>query len=66
VFWFVSMERSCQAELLAMAAGDPRSIDDETARVTYAQVGTALAGWFSAQPIFDWIKAEQPDCLEDI
>ncbi len=65
VFWFVSMERSCQAELLAMAAGDPRSIDNETARATYAQVGTALAGWFSAQPLFDWTMAEQPDCLED-
>jgi ribulose-5-phosphate 4-epimerase/fuculose-1-phosphate aldolase len=65
VFWFVSMERSCQAELLAMAAGDPLLIDDATARATYAQVGTALAGWFSAQPLFDWIMAEQPDCLED-
>ena len=65
VFWFVSMERSCQAELLAMAAGEPRPIDGETARSTYAQVGTPLAGWFSAQPLFDWILAEQPDCLED-
>jgi len=65
VFWFVSMERTCQAELLAMSAGEPRSIDDETARHTYAQVGTPLAGWFSAQPLFDWVIAEQPDCLED-
>jgi ribulose-5-phosphate 4-epimerase/fuculose-1-phosphate aldolase len=65
VFWFVSMERSCQAELLAMAAGEPRPIDDETARATYALVGNPLAGWFSAQPLFDWISAEQPDCLED-
>ncbi len=64
LFWFVSMERTCQAELLAMAAGDPRPIPDEVARQAYDVVGTPLAGWFSAQPLFDWILAEQPDCLE--
>jgi ribulose-5-phosphate 4-epimerase/fuculose-1-phosphate aldolase len=65
VFWFVTMERTCQAELLAMAAGEPLPIDDQTARHTHTQIGSALAGWFSAQPLFDWIIAEQPDCLED-
>lgn len=65
VFWFTTMERSCQAELLAMAAGDPKAISDELARQVHAQVGTALAGWFSAQPLFDWIVQEQPDCLDE-
>jgi ribulose-5-phosphate 4-epimerase/fuculose-1-phosphate aldolase len=64
LFWFVTMERTCQAELLAMAAGEPRSIPDDVAKLTYDMVGTPLAGWFSAQPLFDWILAEQPDCLE--
>lgn len=64
-FWFVTMERTCQAELLAMAAGEPTPIDDETAAAVHEQVGTPLAGWFSAQPLFDWIIAEQPDLLED-
>ena len=64
-FWFVTMERTCQAELLAMAAGEPTPIDDETAAAVFTQVGTPLAGWFSAQPLFDWITAEQPDLLED-
>jgi ribulose-5-phosphate 4-epimerase/fuculose-1-phosphate aldolase len=64
LFWFVSMERTCQAELLAMAAGEPRSIPDAVAKQVYEQIGTPLAGWFSAQPLFDWILAEQPDCLE--
>jgi hypothetical protein len=58
------MERTCQAELLAMAAGDPKSIPDETARHVHSQIGSSVAGWFSAQPLFDWIVAEQPDCLE--
>lgn len=63
-FWFVTLERTCQAELLAMAAGEPVPIPDEVARGVKDQVGSSLAGWFSAQPLFDWIAAEQPDCLE--
>lgn len=65
VFWFVTMERTCQAELLALAAGEPKPIPDEVAKQTYDLVGSPLAGWFSAQPLFDWIVAEQPDCLDE-
>jgi ribulose-5-phosphate 4-epimerase/fuculose-1-phosphate aldolase len=65
VFWFTTMERSCQAELLALAAGTPVPIPDDVARQVHAQIGSPIAGWFSAQPLFDWILAEQPDCLED-
>ncbi len=64
-FWFTSMERSCQAQLLAEAAGDPVPIADELAESVYEFTGTPLAGWFSAQPLFDWIIAEQPDCLDE-
>jgi ribulose-5-phosphate 4-epimerase/fuculose-1-phosphate aldolase len=64
LFWFVTMERTCQAELLAMAAGDPVSIPDDVARLTYRQVGSHVAGWFSAQPLFDWILAQEPDLLD--
>ncbi|HET9691939.1 MAG TPA: class II aldolase/adducin family protein [Acidimicrobiales bacterium] len=65
VFWFVTMERTCQAELLALAAGGGVPIADDVARGVYAQVGSHVAGWFSGQPLFDWILAEQPDCLEE-
>jgi ribulose-5-phosphate 4-epimerase/fuculose-1-phosphate aldolase len=64
LFWFVTMERSCQAELLAMAAGTPVVIPDDVARSVQAGIGSHLAGWFSAQPMFDWVLAEQPDLLE--
>lgn len=64
-YWFTSMERSCQAQLLAEAAGEPRVIPDEVAEQVHAHVGSPLAGWFSAQPLFDWILSEQPDCLEE-
>ncbi len=62
-WWYVTLERSCQAQLLAEAAGSPKPIPDEMARHTCQQVGSTLAGWFSAQPLFDVILAEQPDLL---
>jgi ribulose-5-phosphate 4-epimerase/fuculose-1-phosphate aldolase len=64
VFWFVTMERTCQAELAAMAAAEPVAIPDGVAREVHDTVGNHLAGWFSAQPLFDWILAEQPDLLD--
>ncbi len=64
-WWFITMERSCQAQLLAEAAGTPVLIDAEQAEKTAAQVGGHVAGWFSFQPLYDWIVAEQPDLLEE-
>lgn len=64
-WWFITMERSCQAQLLALAAGEYRVIDDETSRHTAQQVGSHLAGWLSFQPLHDWIVAQQPDLLEE-
>lgn len=61
VFWYVTMERTCEVELLARASGTPIPIGDEVARQTYANVGGHLAGWFSGQPLFDWIAAQEPD-----
>jgi ribulose-5-phosphate 4-epimerase/fuculose-1-phosphate aldolase len=64
VWWFITMERSCQAQLLAEAAGTPVLIDPEMAAHTATQVGSNLAGWFSFQPLYDRIVREQPDLLE--
>ncbi len=64
VWWFVTMERSCQAQLLASAAGEPVLIDPEMARLTRSQVGSHVAGWFSFQPLFERIVREQPDLLD--
>jgi ribulose-5-phosphate 4-epimerase/fuculose-1-phosphate aldolase len=63
-WWFITMERSCQAQLLADAAGKTVHIDPEMARLTATQVGSHLAGWFSFQPLFDRIVREQPDLLD--
>ncbi|MDQ0306379.1 ribulose-5-phosphate 4-epimerase/fuculose-1-phosphate aldolase [Kitasatospora herbaricolor] len=64
VWWFITMERSCQAQLLAMAAGTPRLIDRETALTTRAQIGSHLAGWFQARPLWDQITASDPDLFD--
>jgi ribulose-5-phosphate 4-epimerase/fuculose-1-phosphate aldolase len=63
-WWFITMERSCQAQLLAEAAGKPVLIDEDMAKLTSTQVGSNIAGWFSFQPLYDRIVREQPDLLE--
>ncbi|MFJ5548111.1 class II aldolase/adducin family protein [Streptomyces sp. NPDC093225] len=63
-WWFVSMERSAQAQLLAEAAGTPRLIAPEAARYTREQTGFPLAGWFSFQPLWEEIVRTEPDLFE--
>ncbi len=64
VWSFITMERSCQAQLLAEAAGKPVLIEPEMARKTYKQVGTPRACYVSFQPLWDMITREQPDLFE--
>ncbi|MBA3606504.1 MAG: class II aldolase/adducin family protein [Acidimicrobiia bacterium] len=64
VFWFVSMERSCQAQLMAMAAGDPQPIRHEYAQYTAQQTGFPLAGWFSFQPLWQEICRTDPELFD--
>jgi ribulose-5-phosphate 4-epimerase/fuculose-1-phosphate aldolase len=63
-WWFVTMERSAQAQLLAEAAGTPRLIPAEDARYTREQIGTPLAGWFSFSPLWDEIVRSDPDLFD--
>ena len=63
-WWFITMERTCQVQLMAEAAGTPVPIDPENAALTASQVGQPLAGWYSFQPLYDKIVADQPDLLD--
>ncbi len=63
-WFFITMDRSCQAQLMAEAAGKPRLIAAESARVAQKQVGNARVGWFQYQPLWDLIVREQPDLLD--
>ena len=63
-FWFITMERACQSQLLAMAAGTAHLITPEYARYTRDQVGHAGAGWFSFQPLWQEICHSDPDLFD--
>jgi len=64
VWSFITMERSCQAQLLAEAAGTPILIEPDMARKTYGQVGSPVASYFGFQPLWDMITREQPDLFD--
>lgn len=63
-YWFVTMERSCQAQLAAMAAGSPRIIDRELAEYSATDTGSHYAGWYSFQPLWQDICKTDPDFFE--
>jgi ribulose-5-phosphate 4-epimerase/fuculose-1-phosphate aldolase len=63
-WWFISMERSCQAQLLAQAAGSPISIDPKTAALAHQQVGSHAIGWFNFQSLYEMIVYQQPELLD--
>jgi ribulose-5-phosphate 4-epimerase/fuculose-1-phosphate aldolase len=63
-WWLITMERSCQAQLLAEAVGTPVKIDAASAAITQQQIGSHAAGWFQFQPLWARIVREQPDLLE--
>jgi ribulose-5-phosphate 4-epimerase/fuculose-1-phosphate aldolase len=63
-FWFISMDKCCQSQLLAEAAGKPLLIRPEEAALTHMQVGSEGAGWLSFQPLYARIVKEEPNLLE--
>ena len=63
-WWFITMERTCQAQLLAEAVGKPVPVSPESAKHTQTQVGSPMVGWFSFQPLYQKILREQPDFLD--
>ena len=64
-WWFVTMERTCQAQLLAEAAGTPVPIRPEIAQKTAGQTGSHRTGWMQFQPLYDRVVAEEPDLLDE-
>lgn len=64
VWWFITMDRTCQSQLMAEAAGKPKAISHESALVTHGQLGSPQAGWFQFQPLWDRITRLQPDLFE--
>jgi ribulose-5-phosphate 4-epimerase/fuculose-1-phosphate aldolase len=63
-WWLITLDRSCRAELLARAAGEPKLIKPEAAQQAAAITGNPMAGWFQFQPLYQRIVREQPDLLK--
>ncbi|MFI1333331.1 class II aldolase/adducin family protein [Streptomyces sp. NPDC020845] len=62
-WWFIAMERSCQVQLAAKAAGKPVLIDYKNAVQTREQLGTDLVAWINYQPLYQQITRGEPDLL---
>jgi ribulose-5-phosphate 4-epimerase/fuculose-1-phosphate aldolase len=63
-WWFITMERSCQVQLLAEAGGKPIPISRDHALVTRTQVAGSFTGWFQYQPMWKMISTQEPDLFE--
>jgi ribulose-5-phosphate 4-epimerase/fuculose-1-phosphate aldolase len=64
-WWFITMERTCQAQLLAEAAGKTILITHQQALRTAGQVGHPMVGWRQFQPLHDWITESQPELFDE-
>ncbi len=63
IWWFVLLERCCQSQLVAEAAGDPIEISEDLCRAGYEAQGHDLAGWFQFQPWWDELVRDEPEFL---
>ncbi|OMI87238.1 class II aldolase/adducin family protein [Streptomyces sp. M1013] len=63
-WWFLSLERSCQVQLLAKAAGRPVLIDHRQAVATREQLGGDLVAWINYQPLWQEVTRREPDLFE--
>ena len=64
VWRYIAMENSCQSQLLAEAAGTPKLVPHDVARLTAGQMGSDAGSWFAFQPYLDIVAAEEPDVFD--
>ena len=59
VHFYVTLEKTCQAQLMADASGKVIPIEPEQAAYTYGVLGSNLAGWFRGLPQFQVLEAQE-------
>jgi ribulose-5-phosphate 4-epimerase/fuculose-1-phosphate aldolase len=64
VWWFITMDRACQMQLLAEAAGTPRVMTDEEATLAHRQFGNANMARHSFRLLADLVFEQEPDVLD--
>ncbi|WP_254968332.1 class II aldolase/adducin family protein [Cyanobium sp. CH-040] len=63
-YWFIAMERACQCQLLAEAAGTPQLIRREWAEYTREHTATPQAGWLNFQTLWEDVIVTEPDLFD--
>lgn len=62
-WWFLQMEKACEIQLAAKAAGKPVLIDHKSAVATREQLGSDLVAWINYQPLYTSITRDEPGLL---
>ena len=64
-FWFIALERCCKQQLMVEATGiKPVMVPPDRSRYSREHVGSEYIGWLHFQPIWEHLKATQPDMLD--
>lgn len=63
-WWFITMDRACQMQLMAEAAGGPRVMTDEEATLAHRQFGNANMARHSFRLLADLVFEQEPDVLD--
>jgi ribulose-5-phosphate 4-epimerase/fuculose-1-phosphate aldolase len=63
-WWFIAMDRCCQVQLLAEAAGKPVLVDHDDAVHTHGVIGSAGIGRFNFSPMYAGVVRRQSDLLD--
>ncbi len=64
VWWFIALERACQSQLVAEAAGEPIEIPEQFCEDGHRAQGSDIAGWFQFQPFWDELVEREPEFLD--
>jgi ribulose-5-phosphate 4-epimerase/fuculose-1-phosphate aldolase len=63
-WWFVLMNRCCEAQLMAEACGKPSAWAAEDARWLASVLGSPQFGWLSFQTLWDELILSDPDLVQ--
>ncbi|MFE9332803.1 class II aldolase/adducin family protein [Streptomyces sp. NPDC006925] len=62
-WWLLQLERACEIQLAAKAAGKPVPVEHRNAVAAREQLGSDLAAWHNYQPLYARITRDEPDLL---
>jgi len=63
-YWFLSLERTCMAQIMAESVGTPKLIPHEMATYTRDLTAHPVAGWLNFQPLWQEICRTDPDLFD--